>query len=39
VNPVVGASAALHRRVELFAEYGFTPGDVQFFAGGLTIRF
>jgi hypothetical protein len=39
VNPVVGASAALHRHVELFAEYGFTPGDVQFFAGGLTIRF
>lgn len=24
---------------ELFAEYGFNPGDVTFFAGGLTFRF
>jgi hypothetical protein len=32
-------SSALHRHVELFAEYGFSPGDLTFFAGGLTVRF
>jgi hypothetical protein len=29
----------VHRHFELFAEYGFNPGDVTFFAGGLTVRF
>ena len=38
-NAIVGVSAALHRRFELFAEYGFGPTDVAFFAGGLTFRF
>lgn len=38
-NAVVGASAAPHRHVELFAEYGFNGDDVTFFAGGLTFRF
>jgi hypothetical protein len=38
-NAVVGVSSALHRRFELFAEYGFGPSDVVFFAGGLTFRF
>jgi hypothetical protein len=38
-NAVVGMSSALHRHVELFAEYGFSPGDLTFFAGGLTVRF
>jgi hypothetical protein len=38
-NAVVGVSSALRRNFELFAEYGFSPGDVMFFAGGLTIRF
>jgi hypothetical protein len=38
-NAVVGVSSAVHRRVDLFAEYGFSPGDVTFFAGALTIRF
>lgn len=38
-NAVVGVSSALHRHFELFAEYGFNFSDVQFFAGGLTIRF
>jgi len=35
----VGASSAVQKRFGLFAEYGFSPGDVTFFAGGLTIRF
>jgi hypothetical protein len=38
-NAVVGASAVVHRHLDLFAEYGFNPGDVTFFAGGLTFRF
>ena len=38
-NAVVGASAAVHRHMDLFFEYGFNPGDVTFFAGGLTFRF
>lgn len=38
-NTVVGVSSALHRHFELFAEYGFSPGDLTFFAGGLTVRF
>lgn len=38
-NMVVGMSSSLHRRFELFAEYGFSPGDLTFFAGGLTARF
>ncbi len=38
-NAVVGVSSTLHRHVELFAEYGSSPGDVTFFAGGLTFRF
>jgi hypothetical protein len=38
-NMVVGFSSALHRHFELFAEYGFSPGDLTFFAGGLTFRF
>lgn len=38
-NAVVGVSSAVHRHFELFAEYGFNPGDVTFFAGGLTVRF
>jgi hypothetical protein len=38
-NALVGVSAAFHRHVDLFAEYGFSPGDVTFFAAGVTIRF
>jgi hypothetical protein len=38
-NAVVGLSSALHRRFELFAEYGFSPGDLTFFAWGVTFRF
>lgn len=38
-NVVVGISSALHRHFEFFAEYGFSPGDLTFFAGGLTARF
>ena len=38
-NAVVGVSSVVHRHLELFAEYGFNFSDVQFFAGGLTIRF
>jgi hypothetical protein len=38
-NAVIGVSAAVHRRLELFAEYGFNFNDVAFFAGGLTFRF
>jgi hypothetical protein len=38
-NAVVGLSSAIHGNVELFTEYGFSPGDVTFFAGGLTVRF
>jgi hypothetical protein len=38
-NAVVGISSALHRHFEFFAEYGFNPGDLTFFAGGLTARF
>jgi hypothetical protein len=36
---VVGMSSALHRHFELFAEYGFSPGDLIFFAGELTAGF
>jgi hypothetical protein len=38
-NALVGVSAALHRQVDLFAVYGFSPGDVTFVAAGVTIRF
>jgi hypothetical protein len=38
-NALVGVSAALHHHVDLLVEYGFSPGDVTFFAGGVTIRF
>ena len=38
-NMVVGLSSSLHRHLDLFAEYGFSPGDLVFFAGGLTVRF
>jgi hypothetical protein len=38
-NMVVGISSSLHRHFDLFAEYGFSPGDLVFFAGGLTFRF
>jgi len=38
-NAVVGVSSAIHRHLELFAEYGFNAADVTFFAGGLTVRF
>jgi hypothetical protein len=38
-NALVGVSAALHRQVDLFAEYGSSPGDVTFVAAGVTIRF
>jgi hypothetical protein len=38
-NAVVGISSTLHRHFEFFAEYGFSPGDLTFFAGGLTARF
>jgi len=38
-NAVVGASAAVHRHFDLFAEYGFNGDDVTFFAGGATFRF
>jgi hypothetical protein len=38
-NAVVGVSSTLHRHFELFAEYGFSPGDVTFIAAGLTFRF
>ncbi len=34
-NMILGVSSALHRHCELFAEYGFSPGDLTFFAGGL----
>jgi hypothetical protein len=36
---VVGMSSAHHRHFDLFAEYGFSPGDLVFFARGLTVRF
>lgn len=35
----VGVSSAVHKRFDLFAEYGFSPGDLIYFAGGLTVRF
>lgn len=38
-NALVGTSAAIHKYVDLFAEYGFNGGDVTYFAGGLTFRF
>jgi hypothetical protein len=42
-NMTVGATGVVHRRqhhqYELFAEYGWSPGDLVFFAGGLTLRF
>jgi hypothetical protein len=38
-NMIVGMSSALQRHVELFAQYGFSPGDLAFFAGGLTAGF
>ena len=34
----VGVSSALHKHFDLFAEYGFSPGDLIFLAGGLTFR-
>ena len=36
-NAVLGVSSVAQERFELFAEYVFRPGDVTFFAGGLTI--
>jgi hypothetical protein len=38
-NGLVGASAVFHRHLDVFAEYGFRPGDVTIFVGGLTFRF
>jgi hypothetical protein len=38
-NAVVGISPAFRRHFEFFAENGFGPGDLMFFAGGLTARF
>ena len=42
-NMVLGGTTTVRKRdhhsFELFAEYGFSPGDLTFFAGGLTLRF
>ena len=38
-NAVVGISSAFRRHFEVFAENGFGPGNLTFFAGGLTARF
>ena len=35
----VGVSSALHKHFDLFAEYGFSPGDLIYLAAGLTVRF
>jgi hypothetical protein len=38
-NGLVGASVVFHRHLDAFVEYGFRPGDVTIFVGGLTLRF
>jgi hypothetical protein len=38
-NPVVGATATLFRRWDLFVEYGFNTKDMQSITAGLTFRF
>jgi hypothetical protein len=38
-NAVVGGSVVIHRHLDVFAEYGFNPGDVTVVAAGLTLRF
>jgi hypothetical protein len=35
----MASPAALHRHIDLFAEYGFDPGDLTFLARGLTVGF
>jgi len=38
-SAVVGVSSAVQKPFDLFAEHGFSPGVVTFFAGGLAVRF
>lgn len=39
LNPVVGGSVSLFRRLDAFVEYGFNGKDVQAVSAGLTFRF
>ena len=39
LNAMVGGSATLFKRWDVFVEYGANAGDVQTIAGGLTFRF
>jgi hypothetical protein len=39
LNPMIGASATLFRRWDVFVEYGANAGDVQTIAAGVSLRF